>query len=65
MYQRKAAEVTVEETKVWVCTSDECNGWVRDNFRSEKNETAVCPLCKSDMKEEKKELPVLTNNGRI
>lgn len=47
MYRRNMEEVILEETKVWECTSDSCNGWIRDNFTS--NDEHKCPLCGSKM----------------
>ncbi|WP_101844018.1 cold-shock protein [Halobacillus sp. Marseille-P3879] len=54
-------EVVEEETKIWVCTSENCNCWMRDNFRTE--EEAICPMCSSEMKEESKVLQVVNNNS--
>ena len=64
MYNRKnVEEVIPEETKVWECTSDDCNAWVRDNFKS--TETPSCPLCSSDMTEGTKILQAINNPRRI
>ncbi|WP_455663133.1 cold-shock protein [Pradoshia sp.] len=64
MYNRKnVEEVIPEETKVWECTSDDCNAWVRDNFKS--TETPSCPLCSSDMAEGTKMLQAINNPRRI
>lgn len=45
------------ETNVWTCTSEDCQGWMRESFSF--NETPKCPLCQSGMKEEVKMLPKL------
>lgn len=48
MYKRNnTEEVIPEETKVWDCTSEDCKGWIRDNFTS--SEVPSCPLCGSEM----------------
>ncbi|HHY72611.1 MAG TPA: cold-shock protein [Bacillus bacterium] len=60
--RRNIEEVVTEETKVWVCTSDECNCWVRDNFKS--SDEPVCPLCNSEMTPSTKMLQVVENHSR-
>lgn len=45
------------ETKIWTCTNDECQGWMRDSFSFK--ETPTCPLCDSKMEKEVKMLPKL------
>ncbi len=45
------------ETTVWACTSDACNGWMREEFSFSKDPT--CPLCQSEMKKETRVLPVI------
>lgn len=45
------------ETNVWSCTSESCQGWMRESFAFEKEPT--CPLCKSAMSLEVKVLPEL------
>lgn len=60
--RRNQEEVVKEETKVWVCKSDDCNCWVRDNFKS--SETPTCPLCKSEMEPTTKVLEVINNPSR-
>ncbi|KEZ50383.1 MULTISPECIES: cold-inducible protein YdjO-related protein [Metabacillus] len=64
MYRKKPEEIITEETKVWICTSDSCKGWVRDNFKSSESEIPVCPLCKSEMKSSTKELEVINNHKK-
>lgn len=43
------------ETNVWSCTSDECQGWMRESFSFSK--VPDCPLCESEMAEEIRMLP--------
>jgi len=38
------------DTKVWACTNDECNGWMRDSLSFK--EKPECPLCHSSMQQE-------------
>ncbi|MGC4376777.1 cold-shock protein [Fictibacillus sp. Mic-4] len=45
------------ETKVWACTSDECQCWMRVDYSLK--DTPDCPLCHSDMKQEIRMLPEL------
>lgn len=62
MYKRNnAEEIIPEETKVWECTSDECKGWIRDNFTSNASEQPVCPLCGSEMVLTTKMLQAINN----
>ncbi|NSL51351.1 cold-shock protein [Calidifontibacillus erzurumensis] len=60
--RKNAEEVVMEETKVWICTSDECNCWIRDNFKS--SDEPNCPLCKSEMTPSTKMLQVIDNPTR-
>lgn len=59
--KRVVEEIKLAETKIWVCTSDSCKGWVRDNFRSGGQTT--CPLCQSEMEMEIKELQICQNHS--
>lgn len=45
------------ETAVWACTSEECQGWMRESFSFEA--TPKCPLCQSEMDQEVRMLPEL------
>lgn len=45
------------ETNVWSCTSDQCQGWMRESFSF--SEAPDCPLCESEMIEEVRVLPEL------
>ncbi|MCA1030280.1 cold-shock protein [Bacillus timonensis] len=59
--RRNEEEIILEDTKVWVCSSDECNCWIRDNFKSK--ETPTCPICESPMEPSTKELQVIQNHS--
>lgn len=50
-------EVVEVETDVWACTSDDCQGWMRESYSFEKE--PKCPLCQSAMKQETRILPEL------
>lgn len=43
------------ETNVWACTSEDCNGWMRESFSFDKE--PECPLCQSIMTTEVRVLP--------
>ncbi|MGP4041416.1 cold-shock protein [Gracilibacillus sp. D59] len=43
------------ETNVWSCVSDDCQGWMRENYSFE--EEPACPICKSEMKKEVRVIP--------
>ncbi|MFJ7638012.1 cold-shock protein [Peribacillus sp. NPDC097264] len=60
MYRRNnTEEIIPEETKVWECTSEDCKGWIRDNFTS--NDEHLCPLCGSKMKQGTRMLQAINN----
>ncbi|TXL65027.1 cold-shock protein [Cerasibacillus terrae] len=48
--RRRKEPLPKVETKVWACTSDDCNGWMRESLSFK--EEPKCPLCKSSMKQE-------------
>ncbi|WP_202171310.1 cold-shock protein [Bacillus sp. USDA818B3_A] len=60
--RKNEEEIKLEETKIWVCTSETCKCWVRDNFKS--SEDPVCPICKSEMAQTTKELQVIHNHSK-
>ncbi|MDQ0089347.1 hypothetical protein J2T12_002759 [Paenibacillus anaericanus] len=61
-YRKKTLEEIPEEsTPVWSCSSEDCNGWMRDNFAFDY--TPVCPLCSSEMVKGTKMLPQLVNTN--
>ncbi|WP_047980855.1 cold-shock protein [Ornithinibacillus contaminans] len=43
------------ETTIWVCSSEDCNGWMRESFSFEKE--PECPLCTASMTQEVRVLP--------
>ncbi|WP_079530055.1 cold-shock protein [Halobacillus hunanensis] len=59
--KKNQAEIVEEETKIWVCKSDDCNCWMRDNFRTD--EEAICPICGNEMEASSKVLQVVENNS--
>lgn len=59
--RKNVEEVVTEETKIWVCKSDECNCWVRDNFKT--NDVPTCPICDSEMEQTTKVLQVVENKS--
>jgi hypothetical protein len=62
VYRNKSQEEIPEEsTVVWSCTSDNCKGWMRDNFAFEH--TPKCTLCDSPMTKDTKMLPLLVNTN--
>lgn len=64
-YRKKPVEEIPEEvTAVWVCTSDSCKGWMRDNFAFDQ--APSCCICQSPMVRETRMLPQLVNpNGDV
>ncbi|CAM3003470.1 cold-shock protein [Paenibacillus sediminis] len=63
MYLRKKSfeEIPQENTAIWSCTVEGCNGWIRDDFAFEAEPT--CGLCNSPMVRDMKQLPVLVNSN--
>ncbi|GGC98763.1 cold-shock protein [Pontibacillus chungwhensis BH030062] len=59
--KKKQEEIKKQDLKIWECSSEDCNAWMRDNFKSE--ETPTCPICKSKMVTSVKELQVVENNS--
>lgn len=45
------------DTSVWVCSNEDCNGWMRESYSFE--EDPKCPFCQSSMKQEIRVLPEL------
>ncbi|WP_163538857.1 cold-shock protein [Gracilibacillus sp. YIM 98692] len=56
-FNNKKEPVEDVETKVWACVSEDCQGWMREDYSFEK--TPSCPLCKSNMEREVRVLPEL------
>ncbi|RFU68243.1 cold-inducible protein YdjO-related protein [Bacillus sp. V59.32b] len=50
--------VIMEDTVVYACASEACNGWMRKEFAAD-NET--CPMCGDNLTEEIRELPKIQN----
>ncbi|MDP4096236.1 cold-shock protein [Paenibacillus sp. P96] len=62
MYKRHVPEPVPEEnTEVWSCTNNDCNGWMRRDFTF--NGEPSCPLCDSSMNQEVRMLPILNLAG--
>lgn len=59
--KKNQAEIKEEDTKIWVCSSEDCTCWMRDNFRT--NEKNICPICGSEMVVENKVMQVVENNS--
>lgn len=64
MYSRKKSleEIPEEMTAIWLCTKEDCNGWMRDNFAFEAVPT--CRQCQSPMVSSMKMLPPLINTNQ-
>lgn len=45
------------ETKIWSCTNQDCNGWMRESYSFA--EVPECPLCHSSMEQDVRMLPEL------
>jgi len=57
-FSRRSKEPVPEvETNVWSCTNEDCQGWMRESFSFAKE--PECPLCKSEMEQEVRVLPIL------
>ncbi len=59
--RKPEVEIIKEDIKVWECSSDECNCWIRDNFKSSTEPT--CPICNSEMTSTTKNLQVIQNHA--
>ncbi|MEF2247526.1 cold-shock protein [Paenibacillus sp. GXUN7292] len=61
MYNRKKQlePVPEENTKVWICETEGCNSWMRDNFSFEQ--VPSCMHCNATMVSGEKMLPTLVN----
>lgn len=57
--RRNQEEVVTEETKIWICKSDDCNAWVRDNFKN--SDIPTCPICGGAMEQTTRVLEVIHN----
>ncbi|MCG7408731.1 cold-shock protein [Paenibacillus sp. ACRRX] len=54
-------DIPEEITPIWSCTSESCNGWMRDNFSFSTEPS--CPQCQSPMVKGEKKLAVLVNTS--
>jgi hypothetical protein len=61
MYSRKkpVEELPSELTAVWICSDENCKGWMRDNFAFSLS--PVCPLCQTKMVKGEKMLNAIAN----
>lgn len=59
--RRNEEEIVQVETKIWVCSSEDCKCWVRDNFKN--SEIPTCPLCDSEMHETTRMLEAIHNHS--
>ncbi|WP_240375027.1 cold-shock protein [Bacillus piscicola] len=57
-YNNKKEKPPEVETTVWACTTNDCTGWMRENFTFEKEPR--CPFCNSEMVREVKTLPQIS-----
>ncbi len=55
---QEAEEIVIEDTQVFACMTEECNGWMRTQFMTETD--VNCPLCGGGMEEETRQLPKIT-----
>ncbi|MFC4322838.1 cold-shock protein [Litchfieldia salsa] len=60
--RKPEVEIIKEDIKVWECSSDDCNCWVRDNFKSSAEEP-TCPICHSEMSATTKSLQAIQNHA--
>ncbi len=62
MFRKQAEVIPEDDISIWSCTSEDCNGWMRNDFTFENQ--PLCPLCSSQMSTEIKRLPILQNHVR-
>lgn len=62
-WKKSTEEIPVEDTAIWSCTDEECNGWMRENFTFQMEPT--CPLCDAPMDRGTKMLPQLANSNEL
>ncbi|MCM3635725.1 cold-shock protein [Paenibacillus camelliae] len=56
-------EVPTALTEIWVCSDENCKGWMRDNFTF--SESPTCPQCHSAMVKDERILDVIENNSPV
>ncbi|MFD0049554.1 cold-inducible protein YdjO-related protein [Actinomycetes bacterium NPDC127524] len=49
----------IEDTVVYACASETCNGWMRKDFVTDN---LSCPMCGENLVEEIRELPQINND---
>lgn len=54
-------DLPLEVTGIWSCTSDSCNGWMREEFALDPVPT--CRLCQSPMVRTTRMAPVVSGVG--
>ncbi|MGN1402054.1 MAG: cold-inducible protein YdjO-related protein [Bacillus sp. (in: firmicutes)] len=54
---QETEETIIEDTAVFACETEECNGWMRAQFLSDDS---ACPLCGGTMQQETRQLPKIT-----
>ncbi|TVX88121.1 cold-shock protein [Paenibacillus agilis] len=54
-------DIPEEITSIWACTSEDCKGWMRDNFVFSSEPT--CVQCNSPMVKSERKLAVLVNTS--
>lgn len=59
--RKPAEEIPFELTVIWSCSSENCKGWMRDNFAF--SNVPVCPQCQSIMVKSEKMLPPVMNTS--
>lgn len=62
-WKKSTEEIPVEDTAVWSCTDEKCNGWMRENFTFETEPS--CPLCDAAMDRGTKMLPQISNSNEF
>jgi hypothetical protein len=60
-FRKKLEDIPEENTSIWTCEKEGCNGWMRDNFAFECAPT--CHVCHSPMVSSVKMLPLLVNTN--
>lgn len=50
--------VIMEDTVVYACEAEACNGWMRKEFAADNDS---CPMCGGKLTEEIRELPKIQN----
>ncbi|MFP4974961.1 cold-shock protein [Paenibacillus sp. CN-4] len=59
--RKKLIDLPEEMTTIWSCTTEKCNGWIRDNFVFLIQ--PICGQCNSPMVKSEKMLPIIANTS--